>query len=88
MTEGVKYYGHSEIKTFSDCGKKIYGNFGHVVVFTIFYVNQYCTCVSYVIFFLSILREHFEEVEPLVFLVSLIGVMVTLVLCLRSMKDI
>ena len=88
MTEGVKYYGSSEIKTYSDCGKKIYGSLGQVVVFAIFYVNQYCTCVSYVIFFLSILHEHFEDVEPYYFVISLIAVMVTLVLSLRSMRDI
>lgn len=62
MTEASKFYGGSEIKTFSDFGKKLWGRPGHIIVFTIYYTNQYCTCVSYVIFFLGTFHEYFTHV--------------------------
>jgi amino acid permease len=88
MTEASKFYGKSEIKAFSDFGKILYGRTGHIIVFAIYYTNQYCTCICYVIFFLDTFREYFKNIEPRFILFALMAVLVVLSLVLKSMKDI
>lgn len=88
MTECSKFYGSNNVKNFSDLGKKLFGRTGHIIVFLIFNVNQYFTCVSYVIFFLETLKEHFEGTKPSIILSVLLVVLVSLSLILRSMKEI
>lgn len=88
MTETQRFYGSQQVKSFSDLGRTLYGSSGFTAVFVIYYLNQYCTCVSYVIFFLGTFKEHFSDVEPHLVGLGLTASLVFLSLTLRSMKDI
>lgn len=88
MTETQKFYGSASVKNFSDLGRKLYGESGFLAVFSVYYLNQYCTCVSYIIFFLGTFKDDFPWVPPKYILARLSIVLVGLAMTLKSMKEI
>ena len=88
LTEAQKFYGSGQIRTFGDLSQKCFGTTGYLFVTTMYYLNQFCICVSYAIFFLGTISVYFQHRDPHYTLLLLMLVLAPLAMILRSMKAI